>query len=146
MKLSKKSIPYRLAHFWSGESWEGVPMNICPFMRHVIYGSTKLLLLTIAALTAIALADFALVSIVWTLAYWIFDSFEIVDFLHTTFYKAGAMLFLILLAAVASGAFVFARHLYSTRPRKRTKDKNPSVFVEYVKAKYDKICIPLEFE
>jgi len=145
MKVSRQNPLYKLALFWDEHDYK-VPDNICPFMRHAVYGIFKGIFFAVLALLVITIVDAILVGGVWTACYLIFDSFTI---LGESFWLSGG----IICFSVSVGVLLFFIIVFFAQKikdwlerRESIYQKPPSVVAAYIKARHSKICVPIEFQ
>lgn len=147
-KISRNNPLYKLALYWSEEDYK-VPTNICPFMRHAVYGVFKGIFMTVMVLIVITVVDCILVGGVWSTCYLIFDSFGVVDFDRVPWLQLGGAFFIIVGFAsviLITIAIVKAMKFWMNHRKDKYADRPPSVVAEYVKARHSRICVPIEFD
>jgi hypothetical protein len=127
MKISKKSLWYKLAKFYADES--NVSNNLCIFFWQAVLGLLKGIVL------CIALATISIIFVTLIFAPLLFISEVIYDFIRPEEFSRLAILGLVeIVSIVILGCFLLI------------KKTSSSVIGEYISSKRDNYCIDIEFE
>lgn len=133
MEISKSSWHYKVIKFWNPR----VPYNLCAYMRKLVF---SLIISVIAAGAACGLAWACLYTMVWMPFMWVWGQFDpTVVIADINFLFVGLFIWALLgfgaLSVVAEQRGWFAR----TKPRK------PSLVMEYIRSKHQKVCKGIKF-
>ena len=136
IEINTKSWHYRLIAWQNGKV---VNRGLCAYVRKVIT-SMIWLLIGVVGVTGIAIAvGYILVVspvMIWLMKFGVIQAYE--DVVVPGLIGHGIWLFIVVSATIS----VYSRKL---KIRNKDKQKQQSVFIEYIKAKKKKVCPSIEF-